>query len=220
MNIILIACIILFITYASIIGILLYHFIWKRDIWDKTFYPIWDWDMEMQMETETETSSSILKSLFRLSNEREHEHQSEQHKQKDNTDDIYQIGVLGEVYTLLTSLEELPGLGKMFQILKYIIRNYNVCKDAKIELLDALLGISIGGGNQIGYVKGIEEQVLDNELELELEDILIIETNLETIKKLMNVLLKLDINKMSSSFLLAFMIRLQKNIMVVLKYVF
>ena len=216
MDIILITCIILFITYVCIIGILLYHFIYKRDIWDKTFYPI----------LESEISSSILNSFLGLSNELEH---------KDN--DIYQIRILTDLYSLLTPLEDLPELDKMFLILKYIIRNYNICKDAKIELLDALLGIKISHTRQTSHtshigcinskkeVKNIDKQVLDHkfklgqelELELELEDILVIETHYQNIKKLMNLLLNLDINKISSYFLLSFMIQLQKTIIAIMK---
>ena len=169
MNLIHIACIILFLTYSSIIGILVYYFIWNRDIWNKTFHNEWLYD-------------------------------NEEENKKNN--DIYQLELLGNVYNLLKPLVDLPKINKMLIILEYIIRNYNICKNARIELLDLLMDISLR-----------QEFESKNEYKMQLEDILLIESHNDTIHKLMIYLLKLDINKMTSSLLVAFIIQLQKIIL-------
>lgn len=192
------AAVILFITYSSIIGLLLYYFIKHRTVWDTMFNNLFifkDWGWLGWLECPEHCILPIPGILFSSSRC----NLCKEEKQELECD-TYQLELLGAVHRQLNSIINHEEIDILKHILEYSIRNYKDIRTARIDVFETMLTTAIQSANT----------------EWQIEDIPILEARLQAYQVLLNKINTVGarpLDKIPSTFILGFIIYLQKTIL-------
>lgn len=151
MNLILLACLLLFIIYLSIAGLLVYYFFRARDIWNIFFDEIYQDVLGIAQGCPQHNTIGIFIPGFIYSNSNDVSDSASAcigcaRESKERESDIYNIKLLGRIYNEFKVLDnsifddvEISSRCKMFlQILEYIIRNYRGLHNGDYRLYESL----------------------------------------------------------------------------------
>jgi len=147
MNLLLISCLLLFVIYFSIVGLLVYYFFRARDTWNIFFNEIYqDFEFLVSGCSKHNTIGFFIPGFIssRSSDDAECNQCTREDKIRDAN--LYNVNTLYNIYTLFKTLdanvmedEKISSKCKMFQLLlEYIIRNYKELCDGDYALYERL----------------------------------------------------------------------------------
>jgi hypothetical protein len=216
MNTLLLLCLILFVIYICIICLLSYYFLKHRSIWDNAFPNILKY-IFTNLECPKHCILPIPNIIYTSTNNNEcilcHEEITE------SANNVYQLELLRFMYSNLATLATcnrdniISNKIKILKdILEYAIRNYNSVRNARIDLFQNMLSVSLETNNN--------KDKKDSHLVWAIEDIPLLEQHAKSFSEILSKLQELDMDMISSTFILGFIIELQKTIMTEYYYIY
>jgi hypothetical protein len=137
-----------------------------------------------------------------------------QEESSERTKDIYQLELLSFLNNKLVNCNDKVSsrIKILKDILEYSIRNYNSVRNARIDLFQNMLSVSLETNNN--------KDNKDSHLVWAIEDIPLLEQHAKSFSEILSKLQKLDMDMISSTFILGFIIELQKTIMTEYYYIY
>lgn len=199
MNILLLSCLLLFVIYFSILGLLVYYFFCERDIWNIFFDEIYQ-DIEFLVSGCLKYNTQVLGTKDDRYNEcTKEDKMCESH--------LYNVKILYNIYTLFRTLDvnmlediNISSRCRMFQLLlEYIIRNYKELCNGNYSLYERLQMVYL---NKDIVNKNVSSRI--NNLAMGIEIIPILEEYLKVFEKLDAICRDINIEMVHSTFLIGF----------------
>lgn len=201
MNSVLISCVLLFVIYFSIVGLLVYYFFRARDTWNIFFDEIYqDFEFLVGGCSKHNTIGIFIPGFTK--DDKCNECAREDKMREAN---LYNVETLYNIYTLFKTLDanviedvKISSKCKMFQLmLEYIIRNYKELCNGDYALYERLQMIYLNEVN-----KDISPRI--NKLLMGIEIIPILEEYLKVLEKLDTICQKINIEMVPETFMIGF----------------
>jgi len=212
MNLVLISCLLLFVIYFSIAGLLVYYFFREREIWNIFFEEIYQDFQSLVSGCPIHNTIGLFIPGFVYSRDAKDDGCYECTREDDIRDsNLYNVKTLYNIHILFKTLDanvlvledaNISSRCKMFQLLlEYIIRNYKELSNGDYTLYKRLQMLYLNEVNKavpprinkFSKLKGIDIEIIP-----------ILEEYAKTFEKLDYICQQINIEKVSSTFILAF----------------
>lgn len=216
MNSIIIYCLLLFVIYLGIVGLLVYYFFRARDIWNIFIDEIYQIFQNLVNGCSRHTTIGLFIPGFIYSSNPNSNNavdgcsmciECAREKEIQNAN-LYNVRILSDIHRLMNSLDSnilanvnilISSRCKMFQLLlEYIIRNYKNLYDADYKLYESL---KLAYQNDISSSRIIKKQ---NKKSLEIEIIPLLEEYSSIFEKCYTICQNINIEMTDCTFLIAF----------------
>lgn len=205
MNFILICCVLLFIVYSSIIGLLLYYFLKDRVIWNTFWSDCPFLEMDCQVHSWLYTCLTLIPGYIHIPRVNGVTTCTECEKQAATREtDIYQLETLSSIYKLLKSLSARFNELRLYQhLLEYIIRNYKEIRDCNLAIYEQMEKLYLADVTETNPCM----------LHWQLEDIPLLESISESCKNILDILSGVDYARIDSVSIIALLQGLQSRVL-------
>jgi len=206
MNFVLISCLLLFVIYFSIVGLLVYYFFRARDTWNIFFNEIYqDFEFLISGCSKHNTFGLFIPGFIYSRGIQDDGCNECTREDKMRESNLYNVKTLYNIYTLFKTLDanviedvKLSSKCKMFLLmLEYIIRNYKELCNGDYVLYEKL---------QMIYLNEVNKDILPkiNNLLIDIEIIPILEEYLKVLEKLDTICHKINIGIVHGTFMIGF----------------
>lgn len=142
--------------------------------------------------------------------------------------DIYQLKTLSSIYEIFKSIDSIisnstitknkinkMGIGLFQHLLEYIIRNYKEIRDCDLAIYQKLEKLYLAGVNENEDYKNKNSNQYENKEKdfWQLEDIPMLDAFFENISKLSSLIKNIDMTKIDSTFIIAFLYNLNNTLL-------